>query len=107
MSATRTGNPAVSESVHPGPARTIALTASPQGAMPEPEYPIAKSCHTRQIARHRVIVEVTGYHALQPPALLGQWIVHPFPHRCFEAAQRACHSIAARSAYQQKLTTMV
>ena len=76
MENTRLRDPPISQLSHPLPGEIVLLAPMDQHAPPEPDHPIAKCGQTVDVARYRVVVEVTLDDRSKPLAGLRYWLVH-------------------------------
>jgi len=54
----------------------MVLTATDQSVSPQPHHPKAEYTEATEIARYRVVVEVTLYNRFEPLSGLSDWVVH-------------------------------
>jgi hypothetical protein len=63
----------------PLPRRLVALAASPQRPLPEPDHAVAEGLESTDVGQHRVIGKIPGDHLSQPLPLSGNRLMHPPP----------------------------
>ena len=98
MERSRLRKPSLSqnEDARPGDPAFLASTAS--GTPPECKHPIPKHTQTREVSRHRVVVEVALDDRLEPLSGLGHGIVHALTQLLLNLSQLGSHALADRRA---------
>ena len=98
------GQPAVRQSVHVGPRRSILLAAPEQGAPPEFDHMVAKGREGARVGGHGVVGEEAPHRAAWPSSLFSNVLVPASPKVLRDFQQLRLLPVTPRVARQQEAT---
>ena len=98
MERSRLRKPTLSQGEDARPGDMALLTPAANCAPPERKHPIPEHTQTREVSRHRVVVEVALYDRLEPLSGLWHGIVHALAELLLNLSQLGSHALADRGA---------
>ena len=97
------GEPVVGDLLGAAPDKGTGLAAAAQRAPPVPDDALPEGLQRAAVGRHGVVVEEARDDLLEPPALLGDGVVHALAQTFFDLLQLRPQPIAAAGSPQEKL----